>query len=185
MARVPSVSREILPTHLQESFDQDVLRRGQPNAINAILLYSPEAATLAHHWIDYIRKDPGILPKHLLELAMLVVARERDCQYIWNSHAELGRKAGLSADLVNGLRDRSSRLPAMSPEEAAVIAYGQEYFRTGKVSKEAFENAHNCFGTRGLVELTMLMGYYATLAFTAAAFEVQAPSGQAEPLLPI
>ena len=181
MARVPPVCREILPSHLQESFDRAVVNRGNPNAINAILLYSPEASALAHHWADYLRNDPGFVPKRLRQLAMLVVAQERNCQYIWNAHSEISIEAGLSSELVHALRDRLSVFPSMSPDEAAVIEYGHEYFRTGKVSNVTFANVSKFLGTRGLLELTMLMGYYAMLAFTATAFEVEVPPTKSVP----
>jgi hypothetical protein len=79
---------------------------------------------------------------------MLVTARELNCQHIWNAHAMSGRRAGLSDALVNALRDRHD-LPTLPPDEAAVVDYGQELFRTHHI---------------GLVELTMLMGYYGLLA---------------------
>ncbi len=63
---------------------------------------------------------------------MLLTAREKDCQFIWNAHAPGGRKAGLKDELIDNLRDKKD-LPDLAPDEAAVIAYGredQELFRT-------------------------------------------------------
>ena len=41
----------------------------------------------------YLRTESS-LPKKIQELAMLVTARENDCQYIWNAHAASARAAG-------------------------------------------------------------------------------------------
>ena len=100
---------------------------------------------------------------------MLVTARENDCQYIWCAHAAAGRRAGLSADLVNNLWDKRP-LTMISAQESAVVEFGQEYFRTRRVSQAAFDAALSEFGVRGLAELTSLMGYYALLAFNINAF---------------
>jgi len=116
---------------------------------------------------------------------MLVTARENDCQYIWyaHAHAAAGRRAGLSDDLVNNLRDKRP-LTGISAQESAVVEFGQEYFRTRRVSQAAFDAALSEFGVRGLAELTSLMGYYALLAFNINAFEML-PEGGEEALLPV
>lgn len=184
MLRVPPASREVIPEHLRNVFDSVVEKR-KPEGMHATLLYSPEACVRAHHWVDYLRNDTGCLPKPLRELAMLVVARERDCQYIWNAHADMGRKAGLSSDLVSALRDKKLLPATTKPEERALIAFGQEYYRTARISQKTFDQARDSFGVQGVAELTMLMGFYAMLAFNAAAFNIEVPAGSSEPLLPI
>ena len=111
------------------------------------------------HLRAYLRGDGSSLPRPIIELAMLVTARENNCQFIWNAHAAAGRAAGLNDDLVNNLRDRKD-LSALSPQEQAVVEYGREFFRTRTVSQATFNAALAQFGTRGLAELTTLMGYY-------------------------
>ena len=80
---------------------------------------------------------------------MLVTARELDCQYIWNIHAQWGRQAGLRDDIVDNLRDRKE-LTGLAPEEAAVVRYGQEPLGTHKVRQATFDAALAQFGVRGL-----------------------------------
>jgi 4-carboxymuconolactone decarboxylase len=121
------------------------------------MLNSPEASRRASHLSEYLRRE-STLPPHIQELAMLVTARELDCQYIWNTHAASGRKAGLSSALVDALRDKQP-LPPQNPEEVAVIQYGQEFFRTHRVSRGAFQGALELLGAQGLTELTMLISY--------------------------
>ena len=115
---------------------------------------------------------------------MLITARAMDCQFIWNAHAARGRREGLSDALVNALRD-SQPLPSMPTDEAAVVHYGMEFFRTHKLSQATFQAALDQFGAQGLTELTTLMGYYALLAFNANAFEIDLPAQRTEPVLPI
>ena len=75
--------------------------------------------------------------------------------------------------------------PASATAESAVIEYGREFFRTHRVSQATFDNAMSQFGTRGLVELTTLMGYYSCLAFNINAFEVGLPAEITETPLPV
>jgi 4-carboxymuconolactone decarboxylase len=132
---------------------------------------------------DYLRNGSG-LPAKLQELAMLTVARELDCQYIWNAHAAAGRREGLSDALVDAMRDKKD-LPSMQADEAAVVNYGREFFQTRKVSDAAFQAAQQEFGVHGLTNLTNLMGYYALLAFNANAFQIDLPAERTEATLPI
>ena len=115
---------------------------------------------------------------------MLLAAREFDCQHIWTGHAADGRSSGLRDEIVTALRD-GSELIGLSPDEAAVVNYGREFFRTHRVSRSTFQAALEQFGLRGLVELTMLMGWYCMLGFTVNAFDTDLKPDTTEPLLPV
>jgi 4-carboxymuconolactone decarboxylase len=115
---------------------------------------------------------------------MLLTARELDCQFIWSAHAAAARQAGVRPDLVERLRDKRE-LTGLAPDEAAVVHYGREFFRTHQVSQATFDAALAQFGVRGLVELTNLMGYYALLAFNINAFRVGLPAESSAAPLPV
>ena len=76
-------------------------------------------------------------------------------------------------------------MTGLSPEEAVVLDYGRELFRTRRVTQAVFDAALARFGPQGLTELTSLMGYYAMLAFNINAFEVGLPEDLTEAPLPI
>ena len=103
---------------------------------------------------------------------------------IWNAHAASGRRAGLADETVDRLRDRQA-LTGLAPDEAAVVNFGQEFYRTHRVSSASFDAAIGQFGVRGTAELATLMGYYALLAFNINAFEVDQPEERTEPVLPV
>ena len=185
MARVPATTRESIPQPHQEAFDEVVQSRGgvPSTGPGSIMINSPEASRRASHLSDYLRRE-STLPANVQELAMLVTARALDCQYIWNAHAAAGKRAGLSPELVEALRDKKP-LPHLRRDEEAVIRYGQEFFQTHRVSRGAFQTALEQLGAQGLTELTMLMGYYGMLAFCVNAFDGDLPSDRTEPLLPV
>jgi 4-carboxymuconolactone decarboxylase len=131
----------------------------------------------------YLRNESS-LPKKIQELAMLVTARELDCQHIWNAHAGSARQAGVPNALVDALRDRKE-LPSLSPDEAVVVHYGQEFFRTHRVSRGAFQSALEQLGRQGVVELGLIFGNYSMLAVLINSFDTDLPPDRTELLLPI
>lgn len=115
---------------------------------------------------------------------MLVTARELDCQHIWNAHAASARKAGVRSEIVDALRERKE-LPPLAADEAAVVHYGREFFRTHRVSRGAFQAALEQFGRQGVVELALVMGNYSLLALLINSFDTDLPLERTEPLLPV
>ena len=107
MARIPVATRESVPANQRDAFDQIVAQRGGPieRGPVSVLINSPEMAKRAGELSSYLRQESTLSAK-IQELAMLVTARERDCQFIWNAHAASGRRAGLSDALVDALRDK-------------------------------------------------------------------------------
>jgi 4-carboxymuconolactone decarboxylase len=185
MARIPIATRESVPENQRAAFDEMVQRTGSvpQHGPGSVMIHVPEAHLRATQLSNYLRNESS-LPQKIQELAMLVTARELDCQHIWNAHAASGRRAGLSDALVDALRDKHD-LPTLPPDEAAVVDYGQAFFRTHHVSRGAFQAALEQFGIQGLVELTMLMGYYGLLAFNVNAFDTDLLPERAELLLPV
>ena len=114
----------------------------------------------AHRWatgLNHYLREESTLPKKIQELAMLVTARELDCQHIWNAHAGSARKAGVRNEIVDALRERKE-LPGLAADESAVVNYGREFFRTHRVGRGAFQAALEQFGRQGVVELGLVMG---------------------------
>ena len=107
-----------------------------------------------------------------------------DCQHIWNAHAASARAAGVPDELVDALRE-GEELIDLAPDEEAVVNYGQEFYRTHHVSRGAWQAAYEQFGKQGIIELTIVMGNYALLAFCINSFDTELPPDRDEKLLPI
>ena len=184
MARLPLASRESVPEHQREAFDR-IVGAGPVPAYgpSSVTSHVPAAAQRVTALNQYLRRDSS-LPLKIQELAMLVTAREMDCQHIWNAHAASAVDAGVPRELVDALRE-GEELTELSPEEQAVVNYGREFFRTHQVSRGGWQAAFELFGTQGLVELTLVMGSYSMLAFCINAFDTDLPPNRAEPLLPV
>ena len=185
MARLPLATRESVPEGQRAAFDEMV------KGLGAVPRYGPGSVMIhvpkAHQWatlLNHYLREESALPKKIQELAMLVTARELDCQHIWNAHAASARKAGVPSNLVDALRDRRE-LPTLAADEAAVVQFGREFFRTRRVSRGGFQAALEQLGRQGVVELGLVMGNYSLLALLINSFDTDLPPDRSEPLLPM
>ncbi len=184
MARLPLATRDSVPAHQLEAFNAIVGDGAVPSrGPGSVTIHVPEAAQKVTALNQYLRRDSS-LPLKIQELAMLVTAREMDCQHIWNAHAASACAAGVPRELIDALREGEELLD-LAPDEEAVVKYGQEFFRNHYVSRGAWQAAHEQFDTQGLVELTLVMGSYSMLAFCINAFDTDLPPNRDEPLLPV
>ena len=185
MARIPLASRDGVPENQRGAFDELLKGYGEVprHGPSSVMINVPKVHQMMNTVNLYLRNDSS-LPKKVQELAMLVTARELDCQYIWNAHAISARAAGVGDAIVNALRDRKD-LPKLSDDESAVVRYGQEFFRTRRVSRGAFQLAFEQFGKQGTIELALVFGNYSGLALLINSFDVDLPPDRKEPILPV
>ena len=184
MTRLPEVTRDAVAEDLRGAFDALIADSGGevPLGPGAVAALSPEMALRRRPLSNYVRWELT-LPQHVQELAILVTARQMDCPYVWNAHAPMARKAGVSAELVDAMRERSP-LPAMADEEAAVVTFVMEMLSGHAVSQNAYDAAIAQFGVRQTVDLIALAGQYVTNACFLNTFEIALPE-TTEPVLPV
>lgn len=119
----------------------------------------------------------------LMELAILVTAREHDQQYDWTVNELMARNDGLDPMIIDIVRDRKP-LTGAGEKEAAVIEFGRELFGKHMVTAETYARALKIFGETDLVDLVDLMAEHATNAALLTAFDQHLPAAQ-KPLLPM
>ena len=119
------------------------------------------------------------LPPRIREMAILVVAQAWDSAYERASHEPIGREAGLTDQEIEALRGGTDPGFADKQEQAAysvVRALTGLDPNTADLDDEQYDTAVAALGERALVELSMLVGYYATLALQMRIFRVPAPA---------
>lgn len=185
MARIPLASRDSVPEKQRAAFDELLKGYGSVPRFGpgSVMINVPQVHQMMNAVNQYLRND-SVLPKKLQELAMLVTAREQDCQYIWNAHAASARASGVADATVDALRERKE-LPKLAADESAVVRFGQEYFRTHRVSRGTFQAVLEQLGTQGAVELGLIMGNYNLLALLVNSFDVDLPPDRKEALMPV
>src|SRR5437879_13628063 len=100
MARIALVTREQIAEKDKPAYDAFMLSRaGRPNiGPYSLLLHMPEMAQRLEALRTYIRDDAS-LPQRLPELAMISVAAEMGCAFIWYAPAAAAPPAGLRGDI--------------------------------------------------------------------------------------
>jgi 4-carboxymuconolactone decarboxylase len=148
----------------------------------AIRQYSPSVAESMTAVNDYLRHKAG-LDDRLVELAILVTAREMDCVYVWTAHEPAAQKAGLQQEVIDTVKYRRP-LTKLAEKDAIVVQLGRDAIGKHKVSSDTFARAQKAFGNQGLVNIVALMGDYAatTMLLNVADQHVR-PT--ATPLLPV
>lgn len=118
----------------------------------------------------------------LMQLAILVTAREHDQQYDWTMNELTARKDGLESMIIDIVRDRKP-LAGLGEKETAIIEFGRELFGKHTVTAETYARALKLFGETDLVDLVDLMAQHSTEDTLLSAFDQHLPAGQ-KPLLP-
>ncbi|MDA1095797.1 MAG: carboxymuconolactone decarboxylase family protein [Chloroflexi bacterium] len=182
MARVPHVRRDELDSEGQEIYDRI---RQDRNADEVglqfrALLNSPVVAGFLTSMGAELRFR-NALPDDVKELAVLLVAREWNSDIEWTAHAPTALRAGVSAESIEAVR--AGRADAGLPDQVLVIArFVHQLLREKVVSDETFAAAHEAFGTRGVVDLTLTVSYYSALALAQIALKLEMEPGRASTL---
>jgi 4-carboxymuconolactone decarboxylase len=138
-------------------------------------LYSPATGNAVQQLGAALRFHSA-LPPDLLELAIILTARDWTAQYEWWAHARLAAQAGLSTHIIDAVRER--RRPHFADaRQATIYDFCRELLDTRRVSQPTYNRAVELLGANGLVDLVSLLGYYALVAMTLNVFEVDLPAG--------
>lgn len=154
--------------------------RGSMEGPFSAWLRSPTLADLLQRVGAYLRFETP-LPPRVKEFAILVTAREWDCQFEWYAHHRLALEAGLEPQVAADLA--AGRRPAgMQEDERIVYDFATELRRDRNVSDEVYRAAVAAFGEQGVVDLIALNGYYDLVSMTLNVAGVRVPEG--DPPLP-
>ena len=139
------------------------------------MLYAPSVGHALQELGTAIRFRTELAPR-VREMAILVVAQAWDSAYVRESHEWLGRDAGLTDAEIEALRAGAD--PGFADKQEQV-AYSVVRALTGPgadLDDEEYDTAVAVLGEQALVELSALVGYYATLALQLRIFRVAGPA---------
>ena len=113
----------------------------------------------------------GTLPRRETELVILRVAHLRDCEYEFEHHVRLGKRAGVTPFDVERVKEGPDS-PGWTEREAVLLATVDELHETGDLSDEAWADLRAHVDPQRAIELVMLVGHYEMLATTIAALRI-------------
>jgi 4-carboxymuconolactone decarboxylase len=93
----------------------------------------------------------------------------------WTAHEPHALRAGVAPAVIEAVR-AGRRPEGLAADAAAVHDYTLEVVVHGDVADAAYDAARDALDTVGLVELTVLIGYYRLLATTLRAHRLEPPA---------
>ncbi|UXA11939.1 carboxymuconolactone decarboxylase family protein [Mycobacterium sp. SMC-8] len=112
------------------------------------------------------------LPARIRELAVLRVAHLTKCEYEWRHHLNMGREAGLSDDVIDGV----ARGELSDELDRAVLAAVDELHHDSVVSDSTWTVLSARLDERQLMDLVFTIGCYGSLAMAINTFGVEPDS---------
>jgi 4-carboxymuconolactone decarboxylase len=181
MARLtPITSKDQVPARDQATVDAIVASRGALQGPFTMFLHCPELAGRVAHVGAFVRFE-GSLDMRVRVLAAMTVARELDAVYVWGAQTGGARRLGVPETTIAAIRERhTSGVPA---EDAQVVEATRQLLRAHRIDEATAKALRARFGDDGFIQLTGAIGYYAMLAMTVNACELEAAPG-AEVLAP-
>ena len=181
MARLSNITRDQLKPEGQKVYDEIASSRGSVAGPYGVLLHSPELAARVASTGEYVRFDFD-MPDILKEAVILATAREMSSQYVFTAHARLARQAGVSEETIDAIAQGTAP-QGLSGDEELLVRYTQELLRDHKITDGTFNDAQSRFGSRSMLDLTVLIGHYLLVGQVMAAFDVELAPGM-NPELP-
>jgi AhpD family alkylhydroperoxidase len=107
----------------------------------------------------------GKLPRRETELVILRVASVRGCDYEFEHHVRLGRRAGVTAADVERVR-AGSTADGWLEHERLLMKVADELLLTRDLSDPTWDELRTTYDERRIIELLLLVGHYDMLATT-------------------
>jgi 4-carboxymuconolactone decarboxylase len=177
MARIEDPTDRLTPA-ARELLERLAERRGHVDAMYRTMLLNPELTEAVSTLGTHLRFASTALGDRERELAILWVARAANAPYEWVKHEPKAREAGIGDATLDAIRRGEAReldRPGRDVIEAARHVLAREELPAPLQARLVAE-----LGEPGLLELAVLVGFYAMIAGFTAAFDVPLPDG-AEP----
>jgi AhpD family alkylhydroperoxidase len=107
----------------------------------------------------------GRLPRRETELVILRVASVRGCDYEFEHHVRLGRRAGVTAADVERVQ-AGSGAEGWTGQERLLMEVTEELLETRDLSDATWSALRATYDERTVIELLLLVGHYDMLATT-------------------
>ena len=175
MARLtPITNKQQVAAKDHTIVDGIVASRGALQGPFTMFLHCPELAGRLAHLGAFVRFE-GSLDMRVRVLAAMTVARELEAVYVWGAQTGGARRLDVPESTIAAIRENHSR--GVPPEDAQVIEFTRTLMRRHRIDDATANALRQRFGDDGFIQLTGAIGYYAMLAMTVNACELEAAPG--------
>jgi 4-carboxymuconolactone decarboxylase len=147
--------------------------QGRLNGPFGVMLHSPAVGGALQELGTAIRYR-SVLGDRLREIAILAVAAHWSSDFEQYAHEPLARRAGLTDAQLAALAGGTA-VELDDPTEGVGLRIVRALVSDADLSDDEYAEGRRVLGDQALVELTALVGYYATLALQLRVFRVGVP----------
>lgn len=152
---------------------------GTLNGPFGIMLHEPELGSNLERLGAAIRYRTNLSPR-VREIAILQVAHAMDSEFEWWAHAKVGKAAGLTQAELDALA--TGTLVGQDDAERSSAAFCRILLKDEhQMTHDEFTAFSAQLSPASMIELTVLVGYYRTLAQLMAVFDIGIPQHGARP----
>lgn len=108
----------------------------------------------------------GTLKRSESELVILRVATTMRCAYEWDHHERLAKRAGVSEEAIECVRQGDLDAECFSPRERAFLQACQDLYDRREILEDTWRALIELATEVEIIELCMLVGHYQMLAMT-------------------
>jgi 4-carboxymuconolactone decarboxylase len=179
--RIPFMQPTELDPAAQALWEEVVDSRGSA-VVNAegglsgpfnVWLRSPELGSLLTRLGGILRFGSDLDPR-LIELAIVTIAARWKSEFEWWAHSRRALEHGIPSETLDSIC-RGDSVSFQSEEESLVYSVANSLTRQGFLDDATYTAGIELLGIPRMVGLTVLCGYYSTVAFTLNAFRVPLP----------
>lgn len=114
----------------------------------------------------------GRLRRFDTELVILRVAHLRECGYETDHHIRLGRRAGITPEILERIRIGADA-EGWTEEHRALLTAVDQLVLTRDIDDDAWGRLSACYDDRRLIEIVLLVNQYEGLASTITTLRIQ------------
>ena len=118
----------------------------------------PDLGDILEQLSRYIRFNT-VLSEAQYEFVVLIISRHLTAQYPWWVHKPAALKQGVAPKIIDQI-EQGVRPDGMIEEQSVIYDFCTELLRQRDVSDATFANMVRVFGEKGVVQLSVLLGYY-------------------------
>ena len=153
---------------------------GTLNGPFGIMLHSPTVGAVLAELGSTLRFHTD-LTSRCREIAILQVAQATGSEFEWWAHARVGKAVGLTDEELMTLS--IGAFVSHDRTERAVAELSANLLTSSVVTDAEYERAASVLSAEQIVDVTVLVGYYRTLAQLMTVFDVGMPDGERPPVV--
>lgn len=166
MARLPYKDLDDLPSSVR----LQIMEFGELN-VDRMLAHATTVIGPWHETFHSILAASSISSTQR-ELVILRIAHLYQCEYELVQHEVSGRTVGLTREEMDAVADDEMTSEVLSDADRTVLQLVTEVLTQHETTDDTFGAVHHYLGTRGTVELMILIGLYSGLALLLNTLQV-------------